>query len=164
MDTVFVDFEGVLITASSYTRALREAQDSSDRASHFDPTCIARLNRLCAQQDLKVVLSTDWRYHNSFEDLAAALSRAGLQADVVGALAKDPEGARHEHRGEAIAAWVKAHSVQRHVILDSRIERLPGQPWVMVDPDLGLSESDLRRAEDFLPPLVLEAAPELQAA
>lgn len=164
MDTVFVDFEGVLITASSYARALREAHDSSDRASHFDPSCIQRLDKLCAEQGLKVVLSTDWRYHSSFEDLAAALGRAGLQADVVGALAKDPEGARNEHRGEAIGAWVAAHSVQRHVILDSHIERLPGQPWVMVDPDLGLSDSDLRRAEDFLPPVALEPAPELQAA
>ena len=132
------------------------------------PECMARLNRLVAETEARVVISSSWRMSARWQDLGPALARYGLIGEVIGEtpdLINDAiwleawrvrEGAPFAYewmeRGWEIAEWLHSHpEVTSFVILDdcsdmaSLRDRL-----VLVDPTVGLDDPDVERAKWLL--------------
>jgi hypothetical protein len=130
---VFLDFDGV-ITNSAYhdARRARGEELGRPRHEHFDPACVARVQRLCDAASAEVVLSTSWKWDADPDDedafewpptspermeyLRGLLRSAGLEAPVVGAT---PNLATHR-RGREIDLWLRRNGValERTVVLD----------------------------------------------
>lgn len=121
---VFLDFDGVVMTAESYASAAEDVaklqrgpnEDTwlAKVAYHrLDPALVANVQKLCELRGADVVLSTAWRPHDVSErpKLVSALRRRGLKAKVVGQTPRlYPKPRRfgdHElPRGAEIRAWL----------------------------------------------------------
>lgn len=169
MRVLFLDIDGVLNNPGTYSVAApwRREPDELIRVP-VDPVCMARLNRLVAETDAKIVISSSWRLFTRFEDLGPALKRYGLVADVIGEtpdLVNDPvwleawrtrEGAPFAYerieRGMEIGEWLQGHpEVTTFAILDdcSDMSDLKDR-LVLTDPVVGLDDPDVARAKWLL--------------
>lgn len=129
---------------------------------------MSRLNRLIAETDAQIVISSSWRLFARWQDLGPALARYGLVGEVVGEtpdLINDAtwleawrrrEGAPFTYerleRGWEIAEWLRLHpEATSFAILDdcSDMAHLRHR-LVLVDPVIGLDDPDIERARRFL--------------
>ena len=90
MKVVFLDFDGVICTTSTYKRWRKTPGSSEHPEELFDRKLVANVQTLCERSGAVVVLSTSWRHKFPLDDIRAWLEEAGLKAAVVG---------RTEYRG-----------------------------------------------------------------
>ncbi|MFO0548635.1 MAG: HAD domain-containing protein [Polyangiaceae bacterium] len=112
MRVIFLDFDGVLNSDAFFERL----GPVSDWDSRLDPDAVARLNRLVAATQAKIVVSSTWRYDKSVPALARILADFGFVGEVIGAtpVISGP-------RGREIQAWLDDdQSWRSYVILDDR--------------------------------------------
>ena len=144
MHVIFLDIDGVLNSEAH----LRRLDEQHRQLGHTDParpkhetTCecyrlerqiardaVARLNRLVAETEAKIVVSSSWRKLLDPPELHRVLEMHGLVAEIIGETPdgpSDPEMlATFGHigrifRGHEIDLWLKRHpEVTRFVILD----------------------------------------------
>lgn len=112
---VFLDFDGVICTHSSYLcysagyrRDAFSAKNPGhvwhdDSADMIDLSLLANVGTLCAESGAEVVFSTSWRNLYDFESLCAILQRRGFKAPIVG---RTPNIG--ESRGTEILEWLIA--------------------------------------------------------
>ena len=171
MKIIFLDIDSVLNNPGTYCSDAPWTQEPKDGPLRVpvEPLCIALLNRLIAESDAKVVISSSWRLFARYEDLGPALVRYGLVGDVIGEtpdLVNDPvwlnawrtrEGAPFHYerleRGMEIREWLLAHpEVTEFVILDDCSNMAELKPWLVhCDPVTGFAEPDIERALWLLP-------------
>lgn len=170
MRVVFLDIDGVLNHPGTYSDdAAPWRRDPSELVRvPVAPECMDRLNRLIADTEARIVISSSWRLFARWQDLAPALARYGLVGEVVGEtpdLINDAawleawrkrEGGPFMYerleRGMEIAEWLGQHpEVTGFVILDDCSDMADLKPrLVHVDPVIGLDDPDVERAKLLL--------------
>jgi hypothetical protein len=138
---VFLDFDGVL-------NSDRSTQELGTRY-RFARSSVAALNRVLQQSGAVLVISSTWREHWTLRENAEFLERDGVvPGRVVG---KTPILERE--RGLEIDAWLRSvpYTVESFVILDDRDDMaMHCERLVQVKPEVGLSESQVKRAVELL--------------
>lgn len=109
MRIIFLDIDGVLnSTRSSFSnfgypspsRVFELSKTSIGRAvsvAKFDPIAVGVVRRLCNDLDLKIVLSSTWRKHKDYMDLASILN-----LPIIGRTPDLPSG----FRGDEVQLWI----------------------------------------------------------
>ena len=124
---VFLDIDGVLNSKRFHRErdeACPESESTYDLDWQLDCVAVARLNRLIAATEAKIVISSSWRTLLDPSELKRILVEHGLLAEIIGATPhKAPEMlARYGSfnvRGHEIDYWLRKHpDVDRFVILD----------------------------------------------
>lgn len=142
---IFLDVDGVL--NSHRTAVVGRTQD------YLDPVAVEMVLRLCREGNCPIALSSTWR----LGDMRGDLERAGGERLLPYIKHVTPEIRPPVPRGEEIQALVDRLGVSRYVILDDDDDMLPGQPFVHVDQENGLSYKDYCRALWYLSPGHIEA-------
>lgn len=165
-NVIFLDIDGVLNHCNTRHNVLPTVAEPLPIPIALE--CMDRLNRLIAATAAKIVISSSWRLYARWQDLASALARHGLVADVIGAtpdLSNDrawlanweaskgvPFAFDHLERGWEIAEWLAAHpDVTAFVILDDCSDMAVLIPWlVLTSPLDGLDDPAVERAKWLL--------------
>ena len=68
---IFLDFDGVLDTAFYDSYLEQHNMPSCDESGRpvFDPVCIGYLKQIVETTNAQIVVSSDWKYYDSLEDL-----------------------------------------------------------------------------------------------
>lgn len=166
MRVLFLDIDGVLNHAATRSDVLPSAAEPLPLPIAAE--CMARLNRLVAETQAKIVISSSWRTFAYWQDLGPALVRHGLVAEVIGETPDLPndkawlanwearKGAPFPfdqlERGWEIAEWLAAHpEVTAFAILDDCSDMDVLKPWlVLTHPCDGLDDPDVERAKWIL--------------
>jgi len=158
---LFLDIDGVLNHYNTY-------DGCQPGRIPVAPECMARLNNLVERSGAKVVISSSWRKFAAWTELAPALAREGLVAEVIGEtpdLINDPvwlaewksrNGTFYYERlerGHEIRQWLADHpEVEEFVILDDGNDMGVLLPWlVLTDPLHGLQYRDIDVALGLFP-------------
>ncbi|MFO0735532.1 MAG: HAD domain-containing protein [Labilithrix sp.] len=173
MKVVFLDIDGVLNSQAWFDRQANEGLtgfDPSDEEAWLtmlDPDCVARLDRLVAAHDAKVVISSSWRQLLEPSTIARLLARRGFRGEVIGATTTSNAltPTRKTQRGDQIAHWLATASVEgdvtscvtSFVILDDDEDMVHLVPrHVKTAWAKGLTEDDAARASELLAERLLE--------
>lgn len=116
MKVVFLDFDGVVMTAASYQSGPRVRKPGSSDEDHawsrLDPELVANVSELCRAAGADIVLSTAWRSMYNGLALERALRRRGL-ADEVRVIGQTPDLTRTAGglyrpvpRNDEVRAWL----------------------------------------------------------
>lgn len=148
MNIVFLDFDGVLDTASYDMYLVRNGLPECDEKGRpvFDPRCIENLKQIVDSTNADIVVTSDWKYIDSYEDLLEMWRircMPGFMTDLTPNVSK--------HRGDEIARWLNECDVEcNYVIIDDlnsenfnkdQLERL-----VTVNPHYGLDKEATLKA------------------
>lgn len=143
---IFLDIDGVLVNRAS----LRQA---SGLQAFADPKCVAALNRIIAETDAKIVVSSTWR-RSGRRFVTQKLRSWGVVGEIVG-LTPILNVANVE-RGSEIQTWIHEHmrfssAIDSFVILDDDDDMLHlSARLVQTVFEDGLTESDADRAIEIL--------------
>jgi hypothetical protein len=146
MKVLFLDFDGVLNSCQSATfwhskrnqkKWESEMYESWEGtlyeylAMEFCPIALSNMEELARRfPELKIVISSSWRLHNSVEDLKKILSPAKAIADKVINKTKSLRWAdgKETTRGHEIKEWLSRHpEVTHYVIVDDDNDMLEEQ-------------------------------------
>lgn len=131
---LFVDIDGVL------------APSETDR---LERSCVERLDRLAAELDATIVITSTWRERHDVAELERLLHAVGLTRPVDGVTPI----LLGSSRGDEIGAYLAATGPgTRFVIIDDEADMdvsLVRDHLVRVDDWVGLQDVDLRHARDL---------------
>ena len=172
MRVIFLDIDGVLnseryaLKLEEKHRQLGHPEDSRAcgcfKIHHqIDPDAIARLNRLVAVTEAKIVISSTWRKLFDPPELRLVLEEHGLVAEIIG---QTPDGhvepqmldvygpLERIYRGYEIDFWLRHHpEVDRFVILDDGSDMaMHKNRLVQTDSDDGLCDEHVHFAVHVL--------------
>lgn len=150
--TVFLDMDGVLTfyLEMFFSKQAAEVDHEVDK-NHIDVNKGRMLGNFIIDNDLQVVLSSDWRKRSEydaepkkFEDYFFQVT--GCRIPVVGMTSV------LGHRGMEIQQYISRHEIENYVILDDSDEMLPEQlnRFVHVNHLNGLTMADLVIASNML--------------
>lgn len=132
---VFLDIDGVLVTARSWSTPAR-----------VDRSAVVALNLLTERTGAAIVLSSTWRFLPSVKTI---LRKAGVVGPIIGKTPRDGYS-----RGAEIATWLHRHGglMRRYVILDddTDMDPLGVAHLVRTTFDLGLTLIHVAQAEHVL--------------
>lgn len=146
MKVLFLDIDGVLNSDTFYLNRPKEIKHLPHPLSEFDPTCVARLNRILAETKACLVVSSSWR-HDPFID--RILDRAGIKPKMWDIT---PYGMGRP-RGYEIKKFLHEHpDIENYVILDDVANMLPEQQshFVQTKYYYGLTDEDAEKAINIL--------------
>lgn len=127
---LFLDFDGVTHSYKDIKKNL-----------FFMPAICERLDALCKEFDLEVVVTSSWRLFHPLEDMKEMLQPIEARR-IVGVTV---DGGK-QNRGWEVQQWLKENKdVSKFVILDDYdegISELFGENFVKTDPDKGLTGMD----------------------
>lgn len=140
---VFLDFDGVLNRISDDNTLLQpDYWENPTQAEH-----VARLERLVARAQAKVVISSSWRARLTLEELRATLRARGFTGDVIGTTPRFRVG----DRSLEIAAWLSANpGTHAFAILDDDQLANVDDRLVLTHPEHGLTDADVEAALKLL--------------
>jgi len=133
MKVIFLDFDGVICTG-------RQAIASGERGviSGLDPVAMGFLNRICRDNDLKVVISSSWRSGKARDDFKNIFACGGyyhlakaLHSFWSTATLNDKDSTR----GHEIQLWLDMHDCDGYCIIDDDDRMLPDQLQFFVHTD-----------------------------
>lgn len=142
MKVLFMDIDGVL-NSERTVYASKRFPKSFKHTDAFDWVAVGMLRRLCADYDVKIVLSSTWRAYYSAGEVAD-----GLNLPVV---SQTP--LLYEPRGVEIQKWLEDHpEVTKYAIVDDNGDMLTEQLpfFVQTDMRMGLSYDNLRQLRELL--------------
>lgn len=152
MNIIFLDFDGVMDTASYDMHLVKNGLPECDDKGRpmFDPKCIEHLKRIIDETNADVVVTSDWKYIDKYDDLLDMWTQRnmpGFLTDVTPNVSK--------HRGDEIDSWLKECKTDcNYIILDDldesnfnthQLDRL-----IVVDPFVGLDNHAAERAISIL--------------
>ncbi|MEQ1494453.1 MAG: HAD domain-containing protein [Novosphingobium sp.] len=105
---VFLDFDGVIVTSSSYKR-VKDWEGAG--SALIEPRLVANVQTLCEKSGARVVISSAWRLVYAPDYLNEMLRDAGLRVDVAG------QTPRVGHRGEEIRRWCQLYNAAEEDIV-----------------------------------------------
>lgn len=148
MNIVFLDFDGVMDTASYDQFLVLNGLPECDGNGRpvFDPRCVENLKQIVTETNACIVVTSDWKYFDSYEDLL----EMWRQRDLPGFMA-DTTPNVSKHRGDEIAHWLNECKIEcNYVIIDDldkdnfntdQLDKL-----VIVDSFYGLTENATQQA------------------
>jgi hypothetical protein len=149
MRVVFLDIDGVLATSSTI-----RLPRGSHFASQFDDTCVKRFNRLVADNDLQIVISSSWRVGRTVDTLQDILDDRGVVGNVIGKTgnADDDFVDTHPQRGFLIQRYLDDNpGITSFVILDDGPDMAHLMPYLCLTTfNDGFLSSHLILAQDIL--------------
>lgn len=153
MNILFLDIDGVLNSKEWYEKNKPQILSESGMfwrsVAELDPEACARVNRLCDEEDLKIVISSTWRKLHAAFKIESMFAKKGLFAEVIG-VTPDLKG---NWRGNEVALFIKEHpelQIEKHVILDDDTDFDADQPFVRTSWDIGVQDDDIEMAKQVL--------------
>lgn len=153
---IFLDFDGVVVTAESYLKKTRD---------YIDKDCIEVLWKLYkATNSIGVVISSDWRNYHSYEFFRDLFDHYAPEIQVLGRTERDPL-ARTEYgekcivipkaRGQLVLEWMENMGYKGpYLVIDdceSWILDVPKENRIIVKDGIsngGLKESHIKHILD----------------
>jgi len=148
---LFLDIDGVLNSQHWYINRgpIDDPQFLSRDIREFDPTAVARLERVIRLTDTNIVLSSSWRILYTLDEMAVFLGQVSPRFDeeqwrelFIGATPRTNNG----FRGDEIAMWLQktACNVQQWAIVDddSDFHDYQKPNFVHTSWDLGLLDKE----------------------
>ncbi|MDE6231587.1 MAG: hypothetical protein K2M37_08220 [Muribaculaceae bacterium] len=152
MNIIFLDFDGVMDTASYDMYLVRNRRPECDNKGRpiFDPRCIEYLKLIVDKTKADIVVTSDWKYVDKYEDLLQMWkdrNMPGFLTDVTPNVSK--------HRGHEIDLWLKDCKIDcNYVIIDdldeSNFNTRQLQHLIVVNPFVGLDRHTAERAINIL--------------
>lgn len=142
MNIIFLDFDGVMYTASydAYLVQNDLPECDADGRPLFDPKSIDNLNKIIEQTGADIVVTSDWKYIDSYSSLLEMWEERNMPGFLT-----DTTPNMSRSRGVEIDCWLKECKVKcNYVIIDDlgaenfnhhQLERL-----IVVNPFTGLDE------------------------
>lgn len=128
MKVLFLDIDGVLNSTKTLcafgsipnTSQLKKAAliNNAEVRPEFDPVAVNLIFRLCRLGDVKIVVSSAWRYSFALRDFIAMFEQCYNIADAADIVIGTTPQLWHQTRGEEIAAWVNDNDVSQFAIVD----------------------------------------------
>ena len=152
MNIIFLDFDGVMDTAyyDAYLLKNNLPEVDSDGRPVFDPSCVANLGSIIEATGADVVVSSDWKYIDSYEQLMRMWKERGMPGFMT-----DTTPNVSKHRGDEIDQWLSECKEDcNYVIIDDldasnfnehHLERL-----ITVSPYTGLDIHCAKKAIELL--------------
>lgn len=147
---IFLDFDGVLNTEQYRAELLLGGKSDRDHwGPLFDPRSIHNFRVIVEETGASIIVTSTWRYIHGFQGLKDMWKERSLPGKLMGIL---PCDSMMPTRGEEIADYLKVHKDWTCVILDDDDEYNSAQSsmFVKINPDVGISESDARKAIEIL--------------
>lgn len=148
MKIIFLDFDGVMDTAFYDSYLVKHHLPEVDSVGRpvFDPSCIANLKSIIDTTGADVVVTSDWKYLDTYEQLLKMWeerSIPGFMTDTTPNVSK--------HRGDEIDQWLKECKEDCcYVIIDdlddSNFNKHQLNHLVTVNPYNGLDELCAKQA------------------
>lgn len=116
MNIIFLDFDGVMDTASYDMYLVKNHYSECDDNGRvkFDPKCIANLKKIIDETCANVVISSDWKYIDTYENLLDMWKQRNMPGSMI-----DVTPNVSKHRGTEIARWLEECDVDcNYVIID----------------------------------------------
>lgn len=150
---LFADFDGVLNHEGWTRRRIASRNMNPTDADLIDPSCVARLQRICDRTGAAIVISSAWRALVGRTRSTAALRHHGLTADVLGGT-PIIEGTYHgaavmtaSGRAQEIHAWLYVNAlIDRWAVLDDNHVDVDPARFVRTNPAIGITDADVERA------------------
>lgn len=146
---VFLDIDGVLnSTTWAGARPVRgfippRSAIEAFQEERIDPATVARLRVVVERTGASIVVMSSWRNRMAITEFARLLELHGWVTPPVLGVTPDLPGAS---RGEEVRAWLEAGDCRaNYICLDDDADFLPDQPHIQTDPDIGLTDDDVRR-------------------
>lgn len=148
MNIVFLDFDGVMDTASYDLFLVRKGLPECDGNGRpvFDPRCVENLKQIVTETNACIVVTSDWKYFDSYEDLLEMWRQREMPGFMI-----DTTPNVSKHRGDEIAQWLNECKIEcNYVIIDdldkdnfntNQLDKL-----VVVNPFYGLDENATHQA------------------
>jgi hypothetical protein len=158
MKVIFLDVDGVLNSTRSFVASKYTDYIKSDvigptvfhNHQNHDPIAIGLVNKLCDNDDIKIVVSSTWRLVGE-EGVIKDLRAMGITGDFATPAITIQ---LTDIRGEEVNDWLKNHgtknNVTHHVILDDGSDFYPSQPHVKSNIDIGFSYKNYLEAKKYL--------------
>ena len=152
MNIIFLDFDGVMVTSRYCSYLERQGLPECDSKGRpkFDPKCVRNLKYIIERTGADIVVSSDWKYIDSYKDLLNMWEERnlpGFLTDVTPNLSK--------HRGDEIDSWLmECGQYCNYVIIDDlpkdcfnnhQYDRL-----ISINPMEGLTQIDADKAIKIL--------------
>ncbi len=148
---IFLDFDGVMATAFFDYILVRSGQAEKDEFGVlFDPLCIDNLAKIIEATGAKIVVSSDWKYLMSYEELLRMWETRNLPKEMI-----DATPCCSKHRGDEIDKWIEECPDDVHYVI---IDDLSAENFnehqlahlLVVNPFNGLTEEVAMRAINML--------------
>lgn len=145
MKILFLDIDGVL-NSKRTCEAFDGYPFSALSLENFDKVAIALIQKLCADTECQIVLSSSWRHDSNWKHLAVQfdlpiIDRTPLNVSLSG------------HRGKEIGVWLEKHpKITQYAIVDDNSDMLDEQlPYfVQTSAEDGLSYQDYKKLKELL--------------
>jgi hypothetical protein len=122
---IFLDHDGVICLADNWGSRSKTHSTFDD----FDKKAIKVLNDILQETDAEIVISSDWRFYASFEELQELYTQRGIIKQPIDTTTLDPLGRNafnlERMRAADIMIWVEENQLT------------PEDRWVAID-DLSL--------------------------
>lgn len=116
---IFLDIDGVINSERTCYAYGSLPHDSQDK--FFDEVAIGMIRKLCMQTSADIVLSSSWRYHHDYRDLAKSLHLPIIDATTTNNTTYVP-------RGVEIQEYLDYHPhITHYVIVDDNSDMLDSQ-------------------------------------
>ncbi|MCM1140833.1 MAG: HAD domain-containing protein [Muribaculum sp.] len=152
MKIIFLDFDGVMDTASYCSYLERKGMPECDlnRRPYFDPKCIKYLQMIIDATGADVVVSSDWKYIDSYGDLIEMWKERGLPGFIT-----DVTPNVSKHRGDEIDRWLEECKTSVNYVilddLDSSCFNKHQLPFLItINPNIGLDYTSACKAIEIL--------------
>lgn len=127
MKVLFLDIDGVICTTSCYGRGT----DNKWGSYRFDSKCVSTLNFIIQETGCEIILSSDWRFHYTLQEMREIFEHNGVIKGPIGFTprSKTYAGNNLENgRSDEIKMWLEQNAWKNDI------------KWVAVD-DLNMSET-----------------------
>lgn len=132
MNILFLDFDGVTHTNDDLKENLSFRKDNMDR-----------LEKLCEEFELKIVISSSWRLFQSKEDIVCQINHS------IGKRVYDMTGEDMDNRADEVELWLRHNACDLFIIIDDYdwgLSKKFSQNLILTNPDIGFCESSLKKS------------------
>jgi DNA-binding LacI/PurR family transcriptional regulator len=157
---IFLDIDGVLVTAQHLMRIPREQIERELPGVRwsfqpFAPEAVEALNWLTDQTGATIVISSTWRLGRSLPELRQILKHQGVTGLIIDCTPRllEPNGWKQQERGHEIQHWLDHthHDIHNFVIIDDDEDMAHLLPHLMkTSNDVGFTMDQARKVLERL--------------
>lgn len=146
MQVIFLDIDGVLNSVDFITKVTEEGRvgkfgTNEWWSGHINPERVQHLNKIIAESEAKVVISSTWRIGKSPERMQEILDMKGFEGEVIDCTTTD----HMDCRGHQIQAWLDMHpETLSFVIIDDDPDMAELMPYLVKTTYLDWNSGGLR--------------------
>ncbi len=157
MKILFLDIDGVLNSKQWHNSDNCKAFGTSVKR-FFDPVCVEYLNRIVAETETRIIISSSWRIIRSLQNLQDLFKSIGFTGRILGKteILSTFEPDTPNLRGVEINNWITDNQKHfktpiKYIILDDEDDFLKEQKkyFFQTNPDIGLDTSSTEKIIAF---------------